>query len=103
GGCGRHREKGGEHLPGGGFIGRGLTLLDNLKVLETDVFAHGEEGAFELAAIPSLLANRRTLPFIEKRMNEALLSTRGLHFDIASGELFELDEASDNFAALNGA
>jgi hypothetical protein len=27
----------------------------------------------------------------------------GLHFDIASGELIELDEASDNFAALNGA
>jgi carbonic anhydrase len=71
--------------------------------LETDVFAHGEEVAFELAAIRSSLANLRTFPFIKKRMNEGLLALHGLHFDIASGELIELDEASDNFAALNGA
>jgi carbonic anhydrase len=59
--------------------------------------------AFELAAIRSSLANLRTFPFIKKRMNEGLLALHGLHFDIASGALIELDEASDNFAALNEA
>jgi carbonic anhydrase len=103
GGVEAYRQKVKGHVPERGFIGRWLTLLDNLKVLETDVFAHGEEVAFELAAIRSSLANLRTFPFIKKRMNEGLLALHGLHFDIASGELIELDEASDNFAALNGA
>jgi len=103
GGVAAYRQKVREHVPERGFIGRWLTLLDNLKVLETDVFAHGEEVAFELAAIRSSLANLRTFPFIKKRMNEGLLALHGLHFDIASGELIEREEASDNFAALNGA
>jgi carbonic anhydrase len=100
GGVAAYRQKVREHVPERGFIGRWLTLLDNLKVLETDVFGHGEEVAFEFAAIRSSLANLRTFPFIKKREKEDLLALHGLHFDIASGALNVLEEANDSFAAL---
>ena len=100
GGVEAYRQKVKGHVPDRGFIGRWLTLLDNLKVSDTDVFVHGEEVAFELAAIRSSLANLRTFPFVEKRMSEGLLVLQGLHFDIASGELNVLDTATGSFAAL---
>ena len=100
GGVEAYRQKVKGHVPERGFIGRWLTMLDNLKVSHTDVFAHGEEVAFELAAIRSSLANLRTFPFVEKRMSEGLLVLHGLHFDIASGELNVLDKATGSFAAL---
>jgi len=100
GGVEAYRQKVKGHVPERGFIGRWLTLLDNLNVSETDVFAHGEEVAFELAAIRSSLANLRTFPFVEKRMSEGLLVLHGLHFDIASGELNVVDKATGSFAAL---
>jgi carbonic anhydrase len=103
GGVAAYRQKVREHVPERGFIGRWLTLLDNLKVLETDVFAHGEEVAFEFAAIRSSLANLRTFPFIKKGEKEDLLALHGLHFDIASGALNVLDEARGSFAALSEA
>ena len=40
-----------DKMPERGFIGSWLTLLDNLKVAETDIFAYGDELAFEFAAI----------------------------------------------------
>jgi carbonic anhydrase len=100
GGVEAYRQKVKGHVPERGFIGRWLTLLDDLKVSDTDVFAHGEEVAFELAAIRSSLANLRTFPFVEKRISEGLLALHGLHFDIASGELNVLDGATGSFAAL---
>ena len=100
GGVEAYRQKVKGHVPERGFIGRWLTLLDDLKVSDTDVFAHGEEVAFELAAIRSSLANLRTFPFVEKRISEGLLALHGLHFDIASGELNALDEETGSFAAL---
>ncbi len=83
-----------------GFIGRWLTLLDGLKLAEGDVSAHGDEKAFEFAAIRSSIANLATFPFVKERMAEGLLALHGLHFDIASGELVLLDEESGRFEAL---
>jgi carbonic anhydrase len=101
GGVAAHRE----HVRGravpGGFIGSWLTLLDNLEVLESDIFAHGDELAFELAAVRSSLANLRTFPFIQKRMKEGLLALHGLHFDIGSGQLMELEEETGRFKGLS--
>jgi carbonic anhydrase len=87
-------------VPEQGFIGRWLTLLNHVKVSEPEV-AFGEELAFELAAIRSSLANLRTFPFIREREEEGLLRLHGLHFDLASGQLVVLDEASERFEALN--
>jgi carbonic anhydrase len=87
-------------VPEQGFIGRWLTLLNDVKVSEPEV-AFGDELAFELAAIRSSLANLRTFPFIREREEEGLLKLHGLHFDLASGQLVVLDEACERFEALN--
>ena len=87
-------------VPEQGFIGRWLTLLNDVKVSEPEV-AFSEELAFELAAIRSSLANLRTFPFIREREEEELLRLHGLHFDLASGQLVVLDETSERFEALN--
>ena len=63
-----------DKIPEHGFIGRWLTLLDNLKLVESDIFAYGDELAFEFAAVRSSIANLGTFPFIQKRMKDGLLS-----------------------------
>ncbi len=91
------RDKAPEH----GFIGSWLTLLDDVKPVESDIFAYGDEVAFEFAAVRSSVANLGTFPFVNRRMQEGLLALHGLHFDIASGGLLEVDEATGRFAALS--
>jgi carbonic anhydrase len=103
GGIAAHREQVRNKVPTQGFIGQWLTLLDHLKVKETDIFAHGDEVAFELAGIRSSLANLRTFPLINKRESAGLLALHGLHFDLASGALIGLDEATGSFAPLDAA
>jgi carbonic anhydrase len=87
-------------VPLQGFIGRWLTLLNDVKISKPDV-VFGEAFAFELAAIRSSLANLRTFHFIREREEKELLGLHGLHFDLASGQLVVFDEASERFAALN--
>ncbi len=100
GGVDTYRQKVRDKVPEQGFIGRWLTLLDDVKVLEAEVFAHGDEAAFEFAAIRSSLANLRTFPFIREREKAGQLALHGLHFDLASGSLIALDEALGKFVAL---
>ncbi len=90
-----------EKIPEQGFIGRWLTLLDNLSVVDTDIFAYGDEMAFEFAAVRSSIANLGTFPFIQKRIGSGLLTLHGLHFDLASGELLTLEEETGRFSALS--
>lgn len=42
----------------------------------------------------------RDFPFVRKREKAGLLALHGLHFDLASGGLLALDEATGSFAAL---
>ncbi|HEU4476269.1 MAG TPA: carbonic anhydrase [Methyloceanibacter sp.] len=100
GGVDAHRQKVRDNITRQGFIGAWLTLLDNLEPVESDIFAHGDETAFELAAIRSSLANLRTFPFIRKREEDGLLALIGLHFDIGTGELLTLDQATGRFEPL---
>jgi carbonic anhydrase len=48
-------------------------------------------------------ANLRTFPFIREREKEGLLRLHGLHFDLASGQLVVLDEASGRFETIEAA
>ncbi len=89
-----------DKVPEQGFIGRWLTLLDDLKVVESDIFAYGDEVAFEFAAIRSSLANLRTFPFIRKREESGLLALHGLYIDLASGELLSLEQDTGRFETL---
>ena len=101
GGVAAYRERVRDKVPAHGFISRWLTLLDNLKVIETDVLTYGDEVAFELAAIRSSLAQLRSFPVVRKREEAGLLSLHGLHFDLASGALIALDEARGGFTTLD--
>ena len=89
-----------DKIPEHGFIGRWLTLLDNLKLVESDIFAYGDELAFEFAAVRSSIANLNTFPFIQKRLKDGLLALHGLHFDLGTGELLCLEEETGRFATL---
>jgi carbonic anhydrase len=100
GGVDAYRQKVRDNVTRQGFIGAWLTLLDNLEPVESDIFAHGDETAFELAAIRSSLGNLRTFPFIRKREEDGLLALHGLHFDIGTGELLSLDQATGRFEPL---
>ncbi len=85
------------------FVGNWLTLLDGLKLVESDRFTFGEETAFELAGVRSSLAQLHTFPFVEKRVEEGLLQLHGLHFDLGSGTLLMLDVQTRKFVDLNEA
>ncbi len=100
GGVAAYRHKVRDKAPERGFIGSWLTLLDDLKLVESDIFAYGDETAFELAAIRSSLAHLRTFPFVRKREEGGLLALHGLHFDIGSGELLSLEEGTSRFVPL---
>jgi carbonic anhydrase len=95
----RVRDNAAEH----GFIGSWLTMLDDLKIDESEIFEFGDETAFEFAAIRSSLANLRSFPFVKKREEEGLLSLHGLHFDLASGALLALDDGRGSFTDLHAA
>jgi carbonic anhydrase len=103
GGVAAYRQKVRDNVAERGFIGSWLTMLDNLKIDESEIFEFGDEIAFEFAAIRSSLANLRTFPFIKKRESEGLLILHGLHFDLATGSLLALDEAQGGFTELNAA
>ena len=100
GGIEAYRQKVRNKLPERGFLGSWLTLLDGLKIVESDGFTYGDETAFELAGVRSSLAKLRNFPFVRKREEAGLLALHGLHFDLASGSLISLDEATGSFAAL---
>ena len=102
GGVAAYRQKLRDKVMGSGFIDSWLTLLDNLKIDESEIFQFGDETAFEFAAIRSSLANLHTFPFIRECMKEGLLSLHGLHFDLASGAVLALDEKKGGFAELGG-
>lgn len=70
------------------------------KVMQNDVAEHGDETAFELAAIRAPLAHLRSFPSIQKREQVSLLSLHGLHFVIGSGKLIELDVTGSRFVKL---
>ena len=103
GGVAAYRQKVRDKVPERGFIGSWLTMLDNLKIDESEIFEFGDETAFEFAAIRSSLANLRTFPFIKKPEKKGLLSLHGLHFDLASGAVLALDEKKGNFTDLDAA
>jgi carbonic anhydrase len=100
GGVAAYRHKVRDNVAKDGFIGRWLTLLDDLQLSELDIFSHGDETAFELAAIRSSLANLRSFPFVREHEDKGSLALHGLHFDIGSGELLGIDPATQRFEPL---
>ena len=100
GGVNTYRQRIRDKVPEQGFIGSWLTLLDHLKVVESDIFAYGDEMAFEFAVVRSSLANLRTFPLLREQEEKGLLALHGLHFNLGSGELLSLDHETGRFKAV---
>jgi carbonic anhydrase len=100
GGVNTYRQRIRDKVPEQGFIGSWLTLLDHLKVVESDIFAYGDEMAFEFAVVRSSLANLRTFPLLREQEEKGLLALHGLHFDLGSGELLSLEQETGRFVAF---
>lgn len=100
GGVAAYRDRAAGAAPSDSFIGRWLTLLDDLQLRETEVAEFGRETGFELAAIRSSIEHLRTFPAVTEREASGLLAIHGLHFDIATGTLLAFDEGQDRFAKL---
>ena len=64
-------------VPERGFLGSWLTLLDGLKIVESDAFTYDDETAFELAGVRSSLVKLRDFPFVRKREKAGLLALHG--------------------------
>ena len=101
GGIEAHRQKVRNKVTERGFIGSWLTLLDDLKLVDSDGFTYGDEVAFELAGIRSSLVQLRTFPFVREREASGLLALHGLHFDLESGALLSLEQETGRFVALS--
>jgi carbonic anhydrase len=85
----------------GEFIGRWMDLVEGSReeALAADPNLEGSELAIavERVAIRRSLANLRTFPEIARREAAGSTSLHGAHIDIATGELFILDKATDTF------
>ena len=103
GGIEAYRQKVRNKVAERGLLGSWLTLLDGVKIVESDGFTYGDETAFELAGVRSSMAKLRNFPFVRKREEAGLLALHGLHFDLGSGSLLALNEADGGFVALGEA
>ena len=98
-----------EHLEGveqvplspGDFIGKWMSLLapaiDDMRRRGGDQ-TQDRQRALEEAAIRSSIANLKTFPCVHTLLEREQIMLHGAWFDIASGELWLMDEASGNFA-----
>jgi carbonic anhydrase len=96
-----HREGFGGKDMKSSFIGRWLTLLDDVEVSQNDIAEHSEGTAFELAGIRTSLSHLGSFPFIRDSQDAGMVSLHGLHFDIGSGRLLGLDKETSHFITLD--
>lgn len=90
----------GEPLAPGNFIGKWMSLLDPVAKQFTDngLMTSGErQTALERISIRNSIRNLRTFPYVSKQEEEGTLSVHGAWFDIKTGELWVLDDASGEF------
>jgi carbonic anhydrase len=85
----------------GAFIGRWMAKIEPARdriraaqAISPDIDA---QEALELAAIRLSIANLKTFPFVNERVEAGTLALQGAHFDIADGILRILDPATDRF------
>jgi len=89
-------------MDGTDFIGPWIGLLSPAAELIADdpVAEFERQRALEFASIRQGIVNLRSFPWIAAAENDGALALHGAWFDIGTGELLTLDEASGAFAAL---
>jgi len=91
---------GGHGDPDRNFIDRWIALLDppleRVRASDPD----DPQRALELEGVKTSLDNLRSFPFVAEREAAGELQLHGCHFAIAEGRLWELDEATGEFGAI---
>jgi carbonic anhydrase len=100
GGIAAFRSPGTEPLSPGDFIGKWITLIEPaaraLACLPLDP-EDDPQTALERASVRQSIQNLRTFPCIESLEAKGRLALHGAWFDISTGELHALDEATGRF------
>ncbi len=90
-----------EHLP---FVSRWLAESAHLPALIAERYAHLDEQARLIAAAQEnvllQLENLRTFDFITERLASGKLKINGWLYEIATGQVFDYDPASEQFLLL---
>lgn len=83
----------------GDYIGKWMSLVAPAAALvaEAPSDAAARHRALEFASIRQTIANLATFPYVRERAAAGTLSLHGAWFDISTGELFALDQASGTF------
>lgn len=87
-------------LAQGDFIGKWMGLLDPVAQQFTDngLMTPGErQTSLERISIRNSIKNLRTFPYVAKLESEGKLAVHGAWFDIKTGELWILDDATGEF------
>lgn len=92
-----------EPLSPGDFIGRWVTLLEpalQSVAAEGALSPTARQKRLERLSVANTLANLRSFPCVSGLEAKGRLALHGAWFDIAEGELWELDEASGRWTAV---
>ncbi|MDA4845382.1 carbonic anhydrase [Hoeflea poritis] len=90
-----------EPLSPGDFIGRWMSLLTPVssEIQQSTMLTAGErQTALERISIRNSLSNLRTFPCVKILEDKGKLDLHGAWFDISSGELWVMDEATGDFS-----
>jgi len=91
---------GGHGDPDRTFIDRWIALLDPAVQRVEASHPQDPQRALELEGVKTSLQNLRTFPFVADREAAGELQLHGCHFAIAEGRLWELDDATGDFRAV---
>lgn len=90
------------NIPGeGGFVASWIGMLDEVRepiARSLGTSGRAPEIAMERRAVEVSLANLRTFPFVQAKIDSGELALHGAHFAIADGILHILDESSGEFS-----
>ena len=86
--------------PGPSFIDDWMSIIDGARDDILDEAPEDPQRALEWEAIKVSLANLRSFPFIARREQAGELKLHGAWYAIAEAKLFELDETTGDFSAV---
>ncbi|GAA4040786.1 carbonic anhydrase [Sphingomonas rosea] len=79
------------------FIPGWIAMLDDAREKVVAEAPENPQRALELEGVKTSLANLRTFPFVAEREKAGSLMLHGLHFGVADGKLWALDEQTGEF------
>jgi carbonic anhydrase len=91
-----------ENAPGGDFIGHWISMLAPAAATVSTIASNPATylTRLEQASVRASLANLMTFPFVRAPCESGKLILHGAYFDVASGELAALDQATGRFTVV---